>query len=199
MRSLLHTALGLIAALLLIPPAEAQVVYRYLDKDGKVVVSDKPPKGVAFERIEYDRSTNVMESPKRSSDGKPAATSEIDARINRRVQLRDQLMAELNAARARLAAAKEALANGRDPKEDEWQPTVTPPDNGGKPNSKGVITGRNGRVVCNRDGAGRVVCPAVPVPSEAHYARIEALQQAVAAAEQAVRDAELNYRRNAPD
>lgn len=191
-------ALGLAASLIVVA-AQAQVLYRYLDKDGKVVVTDKPPKGVPFDRIEYDRNTNLLQSPKRTTDGKPGATQDADARINRRTQLRDQLLNELNGARARLAAAQEALSKGRDPKDDEWQPTVTPPDNGGRPNSKGVITGRGGRVVCNRDGAGRVVCPAVPVPSETYYARLEALEKAVESAEQAVHAAEQNYRRNAPD
>lgn len=198
MRALLLCALCLVTDILF-AEAQAQVVYRYLDKDGKVVVSDRPPKGIPFDRIEYDRSTNLLESPKRQADGKPSKASDVDTRITRRVELRDRLLNELNAARARLAAAREALEKGRDPKEDEWQPTVTAPDNDGKANSKGVITGRGGRVVCNKDGTGRVVCPAVPVPSEAYHSRVESLQQAVKAAEQAVHDAEQNYRRNAPD
>lgn len=170
-----------------------------MDENGRVIVSDKQPKGVKFERIEYDPNANILDSPKRSSERKLAPADSVDARISERIRLRDRLQAQLSAARDRLAAAREALANNHDPKEDEWQPTVTHPDNGGKPNSKGVITGRNGRVVCNRDGSGRVVCPAVPVPSAAYRERLEALQQAVQAAEEAVRIAEVNYRRNAPD
>ncbi|MBL8517080.1 MAG: DUF4124 domain-containing protein [Betaproteobacteria bacterium] len=191
----------LLAALLLCSlVASAQTLYRYVDKQGRTVLSDQPPKGVAFEKVEYDRNTNVIESQRRSQATRPVAESEAkDDRSRKRAQLRDELRAAVDAARERLAAAKLALEQGRDPKEDEWQPTVTRPDNGGKPNSKGVITGRGGKLVCSKDGHGRVVCPAVPVPSEAYRTRIESLERAVQDAEEALKEAELKYRRGAPD
>lgn len=191
--------ISLVLLLLISFAASAQTVYRYVDKDGKVVLSDQPPKGIAFEKVEYDRNTNVIESPKRSQGTRTEAGEVGNDRARQRARLRDELRAAVDAARDRLIAAKAALEAGRDPQDDEWQPTVTQPDNGGKPNSKGVITGRGGKVVCNVDAYRRVVCPAVPVPSEAYRKRIENLEQAVADAEQALREAENKYRRNAPD
>lgn len=179
--------------------ASAQTLYRYVDKDGRVVVSDQPPKGVPFSKVEYDRKTNLLETQRRTPDPSSRAAAEAGDLSARRSRLRDELRAAVDAARERLAAAKAALEEGREPKEDEWQPTVTNPDNGGKPNAKGVITGRGGRVVCNVDASRRIVCPAVPVPTEAFLKRLDALEQAVKDAEQALRDAELKYRRNSPD
>jgi hypothetical protein len=192
---------ALLAALLLFSIwASAQTLYKYVDKDGRTVLSDTPPKGVAFEKIEYDRNTNVIESQRRSTGSRTASDGDgRDDRVKKRAQLRDELRAAVDAARERLAAAKLALEQGRDPKEDEWQPTVSQPDNGGKPNAKGVITGRGGKVVCNKDGNGRIVCPAVPVPAESYRKRIESLEQAVEEAELALKEAELKYRRGAPD
>ncbi len=193
--------LRLVVALfcLLSPWLHAQTVYRYTDKDGRVVLSDQPPKGVAYERFDYDKSTNVLESPKRVSGTQNEKAGMGDEKSRQRTALRESLRSEVDKARARLAAAREALATGQDPTEDEWQPTVTAPDNGGKPNSKGVITGRGGRVVCHTDGSGRVVCPAVPVPSQAYRERIEGLERAVKDAEEALKAAEIRFRRNAPD
>lgn len=177
----------------------AQAVYRYVDKEGRVVLSDHPPKGVAYERFDYDKSTNVLESPKRTQGTQSEKAGVGNEKSRQRSALRDSLRGEVDKARARLAAAREALVAGQDPTEDEWQPTVTAPDNGGKPNSKGVITGRGGRVVCHTDGSGRVVCPAVPVPSQAYRERIEGLERAVKDAEEALKVAEARFRRNAPD
>ena len=181
------------------PLLHAQTVYRYLDKDGRVVLSDKPPKGVAFERYDYDKGTNVLETPRKAQGVQGEMSGSGDDKSRQRAKLRDGLRDEVDKARLRLAAAREALAAGQDPTDEEWQPTVTAPDNGGKPNSKGVITGRGGRVVCHTDGSGRVVCPAVPVPSESYRERIQGLEQAVKDAEEALKVAELRFRRNAPD
>lgn len=187
------------ACLLLVPAlACAQTLYRYIDKDGRVVITDQPPKGVAFERVEFDRNTNVIEGPRRNpvaSEGKSGGND----MAARRAKLRDQLRLEVEAAREKLTAARQDLESGREPLDDEWQPTVSAPDNGGKPNKQGVITGRGGRVVCAAAPDGKVSCPAILVPSETYRERLNGLEQAVGAAEEAVRQAELKYRRNAPD
>ncbi|MDX2217903.1 MAG: DUF4124 domain-containing protein [Burkholderiales bacterium] len=179
--------------------ASAQALYRYVDKDGRTIVSDQPPKGIPFVRVEYDRSGNVIQSPNRAgtrqSDAAPAQ-SDVS---NRRIRQRDALRAAVDEARERLRIAQTALEEGRDPRDDEWQPSVTQPDNGGRPNANGVITGRGGKVVCNIDAFRRVVCPGVPVPGEAYHKRVEALQQAVRDAEQALAEAEVRYRRESPD
>lgn len=192
-------ARALLILLLLPICASAQTLYRYVDKDGRTVVTDQLPKGVPFVRVEYDRSGNVIEAPRRPAAQQGDAASGGGDLSSRRARLRDELRAAVDAARERLKIAQAALEGGRDPREDEWLPTVTHPDNGGRPNAKGVITGRGGKVVCNLDAFRRVVCPAVPVPSEAYLKRLDALNQAVSEAEQALRDAELKYRREAPD
>jgi hypothetical protein len=189
----------LLLALLLLHPLwlSAQTLYRYVDKDGRTVLSDQLPKGVPFEKVEYDRNTNVIETQRRAraTDGAESGND----RSKQRARLRDELRAAVDAARDRLAAAKFALEQGREPRADEWQPTVSQPDNSGKPNSKGVITGRGGKVVCNKDAYGRLVCPAIPVPSEGYRKRIESLELAVQEAEVALRNAEMKYRRESPD
>ena len=112
------------------------------------------------------------------------------------------LAALLNAQR-RGAAAETALANGRDPRDEELQPTISNPDNNGKPNAAGIITGRSGLVVCskdkNPDGSQRIVCPAISVPNEEYPKRVKELEDAVARAEEEVRRAGQAYRRDGPD
>jgi Domain of unknown function (DUF4124) len=188
-----------ISLLFCVALADAQTLYRYVDSTGRVIISDQAPKGIPFERVEYDRKTNVIDSGRRTASPHADGTPSAKDKAARRARLRDELRAAVDAAQARLNAARLSLEQGRPPRDDEWQPTVTRPDNEGKPNANGVITGRNGRVVCNKDAANRVICPAVPVPSEAYQSRIDALEKAVKSAEEALREAETSYRRNAPD
>jgi hypothetical protein len=200
MRSVLNAVL-LAAAGSLIISTQAQTLYRDVDKDGKVTYSDEPPgKDGKTTTLEIDKNLNVTESPKRYSDGKK---SDFDERIRKREALRDKLRADLETAQARLAAAEMALANGRDPRDEELQPTISNPDNNGKPNAAGNITGRGGLVVCskvkNPDGSERIFCPAISVPNEEYPKRVKELEDAVAKAEEAVRSAEQAYRRDGPD
>jgi hypothetical protein len=201
MRSVLHAVL-VVAVGSLIISTQAQTLYRDVDKDGKVTYSDEPPgKDVkTTTTLEIDKNLNVTESPKRYSDGKK---SDFDERIRKREALRDKLRADLDKAQARLAAAKTALANGREPRDEELQPTISNPDNNGKPNAAGIITGRSGRVVCskgkNPDGSQRIICPAISVPNEEYPKRVKELEDAVAKAEEEVRRAEQAYRRDGPD
>jgi hypothetical protein len=200
MRSALNAVL-VVAAGSLIIPAQAQTLYKDVDKDGKVTYSDEPRgKDGKTTTLEIDKNLNVTKSPKRYSDGKK---SDFDERIRKREAVRDKLRADLEKAQARLAAAEMALANGRDPRDEELQSTISNPDNNGKPNAAGIITGRGGRVVCskdkNPDGSERIICPAISVPSEEYPKRVKELEDAVASAEEEVRSAEQAYRRNGPD
>ncbi len=195
-----------IAAILFVAVASdawCQTLYRYVDKDGKVVYSDRAPTSGPFEKIEADANRNVLPRPSTVQGTSDQQMISVDKRLTQRIALRDKLRGELEAARANLAAARTALRDGQDPAEGEWQPTVSSPDNGGKPNSKGQVTGRGGKVVCAKtksaDGSERVVCPAVSVPGDAYFERIGMLELAVKAAEEALAKAETNYRRNAPD
>jgi hypothetical protein len=200
MRSALNAVMILAAGSLIIS-AQAQTLYRDIDKDGKVTYSDGPPaKSGRTTTLEFERNINVTESPKRYSGGKE---SDFDERIRKRESLRDKLRADLEKAQAQLAAAETALANGRGPRDEEMQPTISNADNNGKPNANGIITGRSGRVVCskekNPDGSERISCPAISVPNEEYPKRVKELEDAVATAEEAVRLAEQAYRRNGPD
>jgi Domain of unknown function (DUF4124) len=200
MRSVLNAVL-VVAAGSLIISAQAQTLYRDVDKDGKVTYSDEPlGKRGKTTTLEIDKNLNITESPKRYSDGKK---SDFDERIKKREALRDKLRADLEEAQARFAAAEMALANGRDPRDEELQSTISYADNNGKPNAAGILTGRNGRVVCskekNPDGSERIVCPAVSVPNEEYPKRVKELEDAVARAEEEVRRAEQAYRRDGPD
>lgn len=200
MRSALNAVL-VVAAGSLIISTQAQTLYRDIDKDGKVTYSDEPTgKNGKTTTLEFDKNLNVTASPKRYSDGKK---SDFDERIRKRAALRDKLRADLEKAQARLAAAETALANGRDPRDEELQPTISNPDNNGKPNAAGIITGRSGLVVCskdkNPDGSQRIVCPAISVPNEEYPKRVKELEDAVARAEEEVRRAGQAYRRDGPD
>jgi len=200
MRSVLNAVL-LVAAGSLIISAQAQTLYRDVSKDGKVTYSDQPTgKDGKTTTLEIDKSLNVTGSPKKYSDGKK---SDFDERIRKRQSLRDKLRADLEKAQARLAAAEAALANGRGPRDEELQPTISNADNKGKPNAAGIITGRSGRVVCskekNPDDSERITCPAISVPNEEYPRRVKELEDAVATAEEEVRRAEQAYRRDGPD
>jgi hypothetical protein len=187
-------------ALLLAAGVQAQALYKYIDKEGKVVYSDRPPKDANATRVETDQNINVIKSPAQPAEsGKSRKTPDVGARI----ALREKLRAAVLAAEARLAAAKQALADGLDPRDDEWLATISRPDNGGKPNAAGNVTGRGGRVACSKskgpDGADRVVCPALMVPSDRYHDRVKDLEEAVERAEAALAVAQNEYRRNAPD
>lgn len=186
-----------LAVVCLLPAlAGAQVLYRYLDKEGRVVLSDRPPAQGAFERIESDPNTNVIQSPRRSSDTPSTAGSTL---ARERQQRRDKLRAAIDEARKRLEAAQAALRAGQDPQEGEWRPVQVRPDNQGKPNSKGQVTALGGKVVCPIDPYGKPLCVSGNSPGEEYYKRIEMLEDAVRKAEQALHAAEQDYRRNAPD
>jgi Domain of unknown function (DUF4124) len=174
----------------------SQVLYRFLDKEGRVVVSDRPPAQGPYERIDSDLNTNIIQSPRRSSDQPGAAGSQM---VRQRQQQRDSLRAAVDAARKRLEEAQAALVAGRDPREGEWRPVQVRPDNNGKPNAQGQVTAQGGRVICPIDPYGKPVCVSGNSPNEEYFKRIEKLESDLRKAEELLRDAEQNYRRNAPD
>lgn len=193
--------LGLLAA---VTSLHAQTLYKYLDKDGKVVYSDRPSKHGPSTKIEVDPGVNPIRNPVRAPQPpaeKPKASPGVS--MEARVALRGKLRAAVDAAEARLVTAKQMLEEGRDPRDNEWQPTMSGPDNGGKPNAAGVITGRGGRVACSKvkapDGSDRIVCPALMVPTEGYHERVKQLEDEVERAEAVLLAAQLDYRRNAPD
>ncbi len=161
-------ALLLMAAVAL--NGQAQQLYKYVDKDGKVSYSDRPPKpgenGVA---VGADSNVNVIPGkPAPSKLANPRANAAVAGDVKRRDQARTRLKAEVDAAQKNLDAAKQALEDGRDIRPSEQQIVV-------------------------RAGGNSII-------QKPEYAdRIAALEQAVKNAEDRLAKAEDKYRRNAPD
>ena len=130
---------------------DKQVVYRLVDKKGKTTYSEKAP-GKEFDgkvtRIEIDLKANTA-TLKTLGDSSASVSLPLGAPELARVKADADL---LRATRA-FEAAKKALEEGKEPKEEEIQ--------------------RVGKV-----GGG-----ARPVPTEAYAERIKKLEDAVAAAE----------------
>lgn len=181
--------------------AHAQVLYKYVDEKGRVTYSNEPPgpgDTRSVTRIEASPQTNVVESARPN-----ATTARIAAKLAERDSKIDQLKAEVEAARKRLAETEAARDGGKDVRDDERQWTISRPDPGAKPDKDGKLPGRNGTVTCQirtaPDGEKRAFCPPIPVPNEAYYERQNKLNQAVADARRALEDAEHDARRNTPD
>lgn len=189
-------ALALAAAVLFLAgAADAQTLYKLVDKAGKVTYVDKVPKDFDGEvtPLTIDPATNAQ-SPIRAQ---PPATEEPakdkrDINTERRTA-RTKLQAALDKAAARLAAAKKALADGVDPRDDEYQTiqqrfdaSAAKPDQAGpRPNCR-KQTDANGRAI--------FVCPTI-VPGESYRDRQKALEDAVRDAEAELHAAEQAYRR----
>jgi hypothetical protein len=140
----------LVATFALAEP-DKQVVYRLVDKKGKITYADKAP-GKEFEgkvtRIEVDLKANrAMLKP--VGESTPPVTLPLTAPELKRVKAD----AELARANEILEAAKKALEDGKEPKEDETQ------------------------------FVGKVGGGARPVQTEAYNARIKKLEDAVKSAE----------------
>jgi Domain of unknown function (DUF4124) len=158
--------LSLVLALLYCASAMAQAIYKQVDKDGKVTYTDKAPdKDQPATKVDIDKNRNVATPLGTRS---PAAAKGVaDANLKAREMSEARFARELEKAEARLSKAKEDLANGKDPQEDDWS-TV------------GVASGRAGRML-----------------NEAYQERVKRLEDAVKQAEGDVARAQANYRRNA--
>jgi hypothetical protein len=107
-------AFGAALALALCLPASAQTLYKLIDKNGKVTYSETAPKFFDGQviRIDIDPNANTMTAPKIPAEkAVPQKPEERKAKA---------AAVDPDAARARLEAAKKALADARDnPKEGE--------------------------------------------------------------------------------
>lgn len=169
----------LLAMLTLSLGIQAQQLWKYIDKDGKVTYSDKPPKkGEKAEEVKSDPKANILETQRGGAVGKESAASQtlkdINARAAAKADKRDKLREAVDNAREELEAAKKALEDGREPLPDEVQ----------------IVVGRT------KDGAPTGRNSGVRKPE--YYKRIEGLEAAVKKAEAALEVAEGNYRRGAP-
>ncbi len=154
----------------------AQVLYKYVDANGKVTYSDKAPKpGEKAERITADTTTNIINSPAgvRAGAGSLASggketSADAGVRTKARAAERDKLKVNVDAAQANLESAKKALEDGQQPREGEQR----------------IIVRAGGNSVLRTD---------------AYRERIEKLEAAVKSAEEQLDLAQTNYRRGAPD
>ncbi len=151
--------------------ADAETLYKYTDKDGKVTYSDRVPK--AGEKAEAvgtaiaDKIGNTVKLETKDGKGVQQQFSDVKARGDARIAQRDQLQKKVDDAEARLVKAKKALETGRDPKEGEVRVVVR---------AGGNSTQR----------------------TEDYYARIVGLEESVKKAEEAFSAAQDKYNRQAP-
>ena len=173
--------------------AVAQVLYKWIDRDGKAQYSDHPPKNFSGEvtRIEAESYPAPRVIPRPPPPEAPVAESAKretagDASKKRR-ELRAKLTTELAHARERYDAAKAALDEGANPQDDERQVVQQRFDR--------VQAGRsNCRLAKGADGRTIAICPAI-VPNDAYYDRIKQLEEALKQAQAALAAAEEAYRR----
>ena len=196
------TALAL-AGCLLAAPAGATTLYTWVDEQGRTQYSDRPPKDFKGDvrRIETDAAPPPQSMPEpRATHPAPVpaakAGAAADSVAGQRRATREKLEAEVNAARQKVEEARQALAAGEDATVDDRQllnRPMAPP--AGQPGVE-VPTAlrRNCRVTQTPGGAKTTACP-VSVPTEAYYARVHELEEALARAEAELEAAQTAYRR----
>jgi len=171
---LISLAMAWIGAVVLVvaPQGQAQALWKYTDKDGKVTYSDKAPKkGESAQLVSNDPSANIMDAPKNVQQGSSQKSPEMKSRDSERENQRNALRETLEAAKAELETAKIALEEGRTPLQDEVQ------------------------IVVGRGPAGAPTGANAVIRKPVYYARISALEEAVKKAEEKVETAERDYRR----
>ena len=195
-----RTSAALVAAALLVSaPAFAQVLYKWIDADGKTQYSDQPPKKAAGEvtRIEPDAQPTPAPPPKAA----PAATPQPAAKpapasqdlASKRRATRAVLEKRLVAARDNLERAKKALADAS-PEPEERQ-VVQQQIKAGQGGMHGQSTARsNCRQVRDKNGKAALICPTI-LPKEEYFDRVAKLEDAVRVAEEQLAEAEQAWRR----
>ena len=192
-------ALLLALAGLLLPAAGlSQVLYKWIDADGKVQYSDRPPKdpkGVT--RIEPDTPSTPSPAPpappKAAAD--PAKAPAAPDPAGKRRAVRNELEKKLAQARDNLDAARKALAEGSSPEPEERQVVQQQMKAGTGGGMHGLSQARsNCRSFTDKNGKAGVMCPA-STPNQAYFERIAKLEEAVRNAEEEVAQAEQEWRR----
>ena len=187
----LRVVAALIAASILALPAGAQVLYKLIDKQGKVTYVDKVPPNYEGEvvRLEPDTPATPWERP--APVAKPPPKSQPPTMNSVRQANREDLDGKLRAAQQRYAAAAKAKAEGDEVKPEEFQPVQRryPLPKSGQPPPRANCITRN-----DSDGSSYLICP-YPVPNDEYYARQKALDEELRLAQEALQDAERNYRR----
>jgi len=192
-----------LAGCLLSASAMATTLYTWIDAQGRTQYSDRPPKDFKGEvrRIETEAPPSPESAPEPRA-GVPAAVPAAKADVaprgiaDRRRATREKLEKELAAAREKVEEARRALAQGQDATVDDRQlmhrPMAPPPGHPGVHVPTALRS--NCRVTETPNGGKTTACP-VSVPTEAYYARVHELEEALAHAEAELEAAQLAYRR----
>ena len=155
--------------------ANAQGLWRYTDKDGKVTYSDMAPKnGEKAEPVIADTTGTVIPAGRNQSSDKPQNGGLVAPRGSERAAEREAYRKAVDAARDELDKAKKALDDGQEPTQDERVIVV------GR-GANGQPTGVNN---VNR--------------KPEYYSRIASLEETVKKAEEKVAAAERDFRQKAP-
>lgn len=194
---------GLILLAIVSTGAAAQVLYKWVDADGKTQYSDKPPKNFkgTVTRIEPEpaplNAVPLLPKPV-AAPAKAGTPGPVDLARERR-ERREALQARVDAAQAKVDAAKKALETGSESSESDRQAiqqNITPPNSG-----KGIgggMHGMTGRGNCRKvkDAAGReaLVCSSALLTEE-YRERVTKLEESLAKAEEELARAEDDYRR----
>ena len=187
------------AALLASPPLAAQVLYKWIDANGKVQYSDQPPKKHTgpVTRIEPDVPATPAPAPKPavapapvSSPPKAAPAEDI---VAKRRATRAALEKRLYAARDKLDAAKKALADASEPSDEERQVVQQKPQPG-QGGMHGLSSARSNCTKSVVNGKAVVTCPTMVIKEE-YFDRVGKLEDAVRVAEAELAEAEQAWRR----
>jgi len=184
---------------LLAPAAHAQVLYKWVDSEGRVQYSDHPPKDaqVPVTRIEPDAAPTVApvsKSPPPVAESAKAIAPPTQDVVAKRRANRAALEGRLELARAALEAARRSLADASSPEPTEQQ-VFQQPQNAGAGGMHGLSQSRsNCRPAIDKNGKAGVMCAAV-MPNEAYFERVAKLEEAVRKAEEELADAESAWRR----
>ncbi len=178
MQQLAERKISLIAGVLLACFAfatNAQGLWKYTDKDGKITYSDKAPKnGEKAEPVIADTTGTVIPAGRNQSSSKPQNSGPVTARASERAGERETYRKALDAARDELEKAKKALDDGQEPTQDERLIVV----------GRGVNGQPTGVNSINR--------------KPEYYSRIASLEEALKKAEEKVAAAERDFRQKAP-
>jgi hypothetical protein len=189
--------------------ASAQVLYKWIDDDGKTQYSDRPPKSFkgTVTRIDPDEqptpSVPYRVPAAAAKRGEEGFVQPPDVAGERR-EVRRKLAADVASARDRLAAAKLMIETTSTPQDDEKQVIQQRSDKDSpRASSTAATTGgtpATARLNCttakNADGRTVTTCPTL-IPGETYYDRIRKLEDDVRAAEENLAEAERAYRRGA--
>ena len=113
-----YSSIALLLAISISFAASAQTVYKHVDKDGKVTYTDEPPsKEQAAQKVDIDTKRNIAEP----LGHRPAQAKEsADKQLKRRADREATSEREIAQASAKLDSARDELARGKEPQEDDW-------------------------------------------------------------------------------